>query len=835
VTTFPASLLRGLRVLLVLALFLPGAGRAATLCVDSVSGLVQALDLFDTVANNTTLTVKLVQGTYAVGDSLGGLRDSQGRSVSLQLLGGYAVGTDCAGRTLNPGNTVIDGLNASGSALHFTGHGKASFLVEGITFTRLRGVTAGPWMSAALTLRQESWGVDTVRYEIRHCRFAGNSAAGAVLLSGAQMFFVNNLVTDNSLSDGSAAVESRYVAYAAAMLIATNNTIANNVGGGAGLRLDGHNQQSSRLSEIGNNIAYGNGGVDLQVLKFGANPLQVHSNVIGSSAGVGVQPGTIFGDPRFLNAPGGVYRLAADSPAINTGALQQTWGFPSRDLIGNKRIVGSRIDRGAYESNLDDATTTAVTTASDNGNNDAPLAGSLRAAIKSANAAAGPYRILFDIPGGCPRLLSLSTALPDILGDLEIDGSSQPGWSPNTADTHFDASLCLVLNGAGSGGVPWALRIPAEAGPSARLVVRGIAFAGFSDAAIRLDGGSGHRILGNQFGAVPFTAPNQRALRVAGESGGAFIGGFNDPAEINLFAGSSQVGVQLENAAGASTLARNLFGFQPDGVGHGGNGVDVHIFHSPGNLLQHNRFGNSSSHAVNIAGSAATGNRLQLNRFGTDRFDGAAGAGAATVLLSLGARNTTIGSAGTGTWGANLIEHSAGAGVWISTSGGSGNRVQSNGMFGNQGLDIDLAGEGPSPNQASNPQPGPNNLQNHPLLGSVLRLNPPQAAWSIGGSLVGAPSSAYWIDFYYAPSCNPPLGGRGRARIWIGRDLLFTDGGGQGSFTATPTFASALQSGYVSATATDVTGNTSELGACTAEVEATPGPDFRDGFEALTP
>jgi hypothetical protein len=37
-------------------------------------------------------------------------------------------------------------------------------------------------------------------------------------------------------------------------------------------------------------------------------------------------------------------------------------GLPSRDLDGGERVVGSNMDRGAYETDVDDRTTFIVTT-----------------------------------------------------------------------------------------------------------------------------------------------------------------------------------------------------------------------------------------------------------------------------------------------------------------------------------------------------------------------------------------------------------------------------------------------------------------------------------------
>src|ERR1043165_3676228 len=59
-------------------------------------------------------------------------------------------------------------------------------------------------------------------------------------------------------------------------------------------------------------------------------------------------------------------------------------------------------------------------------------AGSLHDAILQANDTIGPNTIAFNIPGSGVHTTALTTALPDIIRPLIIDGYTQPGASPNT-------------------------------------------------------------------------------------------------------------------------------------------------------------------------------------------------------------------------------------------------------------------------------------------------------------------------------------------------------------------------------------------------------------------
>jgi hypothetical protein len=116
---------------------------------------------------------------------------------------------------------------------------------------------------------------------------------------------------------------------------------------------------------------------------------------------------------------------------------------------------------------------------------------------------------------------------------------------------------------------------------------------------------------------------------------------------------------------------------------------------------------------------------------------------------------------------------------------------------GSDGLAIDLGGDGPTEN-APAPRQGPNNLQNYPIV-------VPTADGHLKGWLDGSlPDSAYHVEFF--------AGARyGQAEVYLGSVEVTTDGSGQAIFDVpyTPT----ADNPFVSATATDPDGNTSELSA----------------------
>jgi hypothetical protein len=68
-------------------------------------------------------------------------------------------------------------------------------------------------------------------------------------------------------------------------------------------------------------------------------------------------------EPRYENAPGGVYRLRDDSPLINAGTASAPGGVGSLDAAGGPRLVGPAPDLGAYESPAGANTTTTTVVA----------------------------------------------------------------------------------------------------------------------------------------------------------------------------------------------------------------------------------------------------------------------------------------------------------------------------------------------------------------------------------------------------------------------------------------------------------------------------------------
>ncbi|HWS82448.1 MAG TPA: right-handed parallel beta-helix repeat-containing protein [Rubrobacter sp.] len=374
----------------------------------------------------------------------------------------------------------------------------------------------------------------------------------------------------------------------------------------------------------------------------------------------------------------------------------------------------------------------------------------LRAAIEQANTNNNPTeadRINFNIPGTGVKTISPGSALPTITEPVVIDGYSQPGSSPNTLAKGTNAVLNIQLNGTNAGEFSAGLDIDAP-----NSVVKGLVINRFGSFGVRaLDGGSGSTIEGSFIGTNP-----SGTLDRGNHTGG-----------VSLFFESANIAVGDNTPA-----ARNLIS------GNDGRGVEIFV---------------------------STGNEVMGNLIGTKR-DGVGSLGNLDEGVSLfGSSDNTIGD-GT-TEGANTIAFNGLDGVRVRTSTsdeGTDNSVFRNSIFSNGDLGIDLNDDGPTANDAGDPDTGPNNLQNKPLLSSAANAS---GKSTIKGKLNSNASQTYTVEFYSNPA------GTDEGKKFIGQKSVTTDSSGSVSFTFSP--ATKVPAGQaITATATNgSTGDTSEFSA----------------------
>ena len=340
-------------------------------------------------------------------------------------------------------------------------------------------------------------------------------------------------------------------------------------------------------------------------------------------------------------------------------------------------------------------------------------------------------------------------------------------------------------------------------------------------------GGTGHHVQGNFIGTDATGAaalPNGDGIHASFNTANVTIGG-TTPAARNIVSGNTNAGIFMANAFPAGVdgfqILGNYIGTDLTGtlaLPNAGNGVT--------NNAGANTIGGPAAGAGNViagnggvgiamgSGTTVLGNRIGVTANGDPLGNNSVG----IVVYGSGA---VIG--GTAAGEGNVIAHNGaaannGAGVLIDGGGRvnvaiRGNSIYANsstGALANRGLGIDLNNDGPTPNDAGDSDGGDNGSQNYPLLISAAPNAPTSSGTHVTGVLDSAPSTMYGLDFFADPGCVSRTHDFFEARVYLGSTDVTTDGAGHASFAVD--LPVAIQPGDpVTATATDPSGNTSEL------------------------
>ena len=270
---------------------------------------------------------------------------------------------------------------------------------------------------------------------------------------------------------------------------------------------------------------------------------------------------------------------------------------------------------------------------------------------------------------------------------------------------------------------------------------------------VLVDGGLSNSILGNAIGVFPsgsgvLAGNTQDGIRVTADANGTDIGGSN-------------VTYQLGNLVG----------------GNGGSGISLE----------------------NVDGTDVVGNAVGTGVLGVSDF-GNTGAG---IEIGPGVSTTTIG--GTTDGEANFIAFNGGDGIEVASTS-TRIAIRGNSIDQNDGLGIDLEGDGPTLNDelALDADSGANDRQNFPTL------TVSEDGTQVFGVLRSAASQQYTIELFQSATCDSSNLGEGDQL----HDTLTvtTNAAGYASFISE---AGAIgPDDSVTGTATDINGNTSEFSVC---------------------
>lgn len=427
------------------------------------------------------------------------------------------------------------------------------------------------------------------------------------------------------------------------------------------------------------------------------------------------------------------------------------------------------------------AATFTVTNTNDSG------AGSLRAAMTSANGGATGDTIVFAIGSGVQTIRPV-TPLPGLLNGTLLDGRTQPGFS-GAPIVEIDCSL-LALS------YPDACIDAEQASVIRSLVINNSSAAGVSIS-------DGSALYGSYIG-TDVTGKLARRNSTGVMLGTGIVGG-SAPGDGNLISGNG-TGIDVRywssHVWNGATIAGNRIGTDATGtvaLSNPYNDISVYRLANVtigGSTPAHGNLIAGSQNAISISTSRDIA--IQNNTIGlannSSQMTGINVDGGNGVVIT---RNTITG-----------MNRAA-----VVISGvGLRNQVRENSMSGNAaGIDLSPSyyyTDPVTPNDSDDSDTGPNNLQNFPVLTLAQSTS---TATRVTGTLTSHKNTSYVVDIYANSSCSSR--GHGEGQTWIGATVVNTDAAGFGSFDKI--FSVPLPSGTVmTATATSTLEGTSEFSAC---------------------
>lgn len=358
-------------------------------------------------------------------------------------------------------------------------------------------------------------------------------------------------------------------------------------------------------------------------------------------------------------------------------------------------------------------------------------------------------------------------------------------------DTASQQTIVFNIPGAGVKTIQPANMLPTISDP---VIIDGTTQPGFNGTPII-------EIDGSQAGAI--------ANGLYLTTGGSIIRGLI----INNFAGA---GILLQGV-GSNQIVGNYIGTDSTGTQARGNRDGIYVFGTPENVIggttpaERNVISGNNDDGINFEGPNTNNNHVRGNYIGT-AADGVSPLGnkGDGIKISYASSGVFIGSATVANAG-NVIAFNDLRGVYGEIDNGSAgvsNRILGNSIFSNDGIGIDLNGDGVTPNDTGDGDTGANNLQNYPVLTEALSS---AGVIAISGTLNSQASTNFRLEFFASPTCDSS--GYGEGQTYLGFTELTTDSGGNQSFTAGLSVNVPVGQ-FITATAAANNSDTSEFSAC---------------------
>lgn len=250
-------------------------------------------------------------------------------------------------------------------------------------------------------------------------------------------------------------------------------------------------------------------------------------------------------------------------------------------------VVGVGLTMVLLSSTAHAATFTVTSTADDSAVNPGASCATvlpdctLRSSIEAANAQAGADNVEFNISGGGVHTLTPGSSYPQIVEQLSIDGSTQPGSScgeliPSAIPVNTNSPSILNIEVDGSllspGSDFWILNFN---NPSSNNVIRGLILNRFTtpnNGALTVYSNGGDTIECNYIGT------DSSGTLARANSIGIFGNLINSIVQNNLISGNTEGGIG-GSLSSQTTIANNLIGTTTNGMSAlpNGNGFELYM------------------------------------------------------------------------------------------------------------------------------------------------------------------------------------------------------------------------------------------------------------------
>ena len=276
--------------------------------------------------------------------------------------------------------------------------------------------------------------------------------------------------------------------------------------------------------------------------------------------------------------------------------------------------------------------------------------------------------------------------------------------------------------------------------------------------------------------------------------------------------------IVLDGTTQSGYVGTPLIELDGSGAGGGVDGIAIDGGSSTVRGFVINQFGGDG-----IVLTTNGSNTIVSNYIGTD-VTGliALGNGGSGVQVDAGSSGNTIG--GTVLSDGNIIANNA-QGVRITNAASVNNTIQGNTIHSNTNLGIDLQGGtengfGVTANDVGvvDADAGPNGLQNYPVLTTVAS---DATQTLVEGTFDSTANTTFRLEFYRNTIADGS--GHGEASTFLGFLDVMTDGTGMATFSTIYLVSVALGE-FVTATATDPSGNTSEFALNATVININVGP-----------